>query len=278
MIHLSGGVLTKYPNGTTDPKARYEEDSKVQQAVKALREWFNEKGEDGIAYTRQLAVIHEDQFFHWITYHAIQYLHEEGFLMRHHRKWGPKKSLDFYYTEQTKYRKRKEDNIFEIVRTLRDNSHSIGGRGEEVVEMTMGRIRGMNFIGKEVKSYKDREWSKTGEDLDFIYEHNGNGIGIEVKNRLSYPDPSTVQSTIKICKYLGLKPVFIARMIPYPRQKELNKHKGFALRFKQLILPNHLKDLDESIDNYMDLPVHTGLTLPGRSKEIFIENFLERIE
>lgn len=151
---------------------------------------------------------------------------KKGFLMKHHRKWGPNFSLDFYYTDQTKYRKRKEDHIFEIIKNLKDNSKSIGDRGEEVVEMTMGRIRDMEFIGKEVNTYEGREWSETDEDLHFIYEYNGTGIGIEVKNRLPYPDRSTVESTIKICDELGLRPVFIARMIPYPRQKELNSNEG----------------------------------------------------
>lgn len=269
--------MSRYPDEKTNIEKRYKDDSYVQQAVEDLKEWFNDNREERIGYMRQLAVIFEDDYYHWITYNAIKYLHKQGFLKKDQRKWGKDKSLNIFYTPEIKYKSRKEKKIINIVQTLDENSREIGDTGEYVVERTLGRMTNMDWVGKETRSYDGKEWTDTDENLDLIYEYNDVGIGIEVKNRLSYPEKQTILNKIKICNHLGLKPVFICRMMPYERQNILNKQDGFGLRFKRLILPNHLTGFENDLRDIMHIPASSDDVLDEKAVKVFKDHFISEL-
>ncbi len=52
-------------------------------------------------------------------------------------------------------------------------------------------------------------------DLDFIvFCHDVGFIDVEVKNKLDYPELKDVDDFLDLVNYLGLKPLFVARMMP----------------------------------------------------------------
>ncbi len=268
--------MPKFPTSSTDPEERYEEDEEVRKASQNIKEWYQDKEEDGIAYTRQLSVLFEKQHYHWITYNAIRYLHdEEGFLKKDQRRWGPNRSVNFYYTDQIKYKDRKKTKLFNAIKLLDENSEEIGNCGEDVVERSFNRIRSMEFIGKETQRYNGKEWGETGEDLDFIFEYDGVGVGVEVKNRLPYPKKSTIQSKAQICEYLGLKPVFVVRFFPWHWKDILTSRDGFFLAFEDLLVPHYLEELQESLDDMDGLSISNDITLPQDDRDRFKEQYLE---
>jgi len=63
--------------------------------------------------------------------------------------------------------------------------------------------------GRNARSYGGKEWTRTGHNLDFIFERDDVAYGVEVKNTLGYMDQEALQTKIEMCKWLGIKPVFV---------------------------------------------------------------------
>jgi len=59
----------------------------------------------------------------------------------------------------------------------------------------------------------------------------------------------------RICLHLGLKPVFVVRMIPKSWIKELNDADGFALILKYQLYPWTHKELAKKVSSKLNLPV-----------------------
>lgn len=59
-------------------------DAKEAEAAAKLEQLF-EKNKQAVYFSRQLEVIHEEQWFHWITNRALGQLEESGLIRREER-------------------------------------------------------------------------------------------------------------------------------------------------------------------------------------------------
>jgi hypothetical protein len=94
--------------------------------------------------------------------------------------------------------------------------------------------------GRNTQSYGGKDWTKSGHNLDFIFVRDDIAYGVEVKNALGYMEQEDLRTKIEMCGWLGIKPVFVARMLPRTWINEVIESGGFALILKyQLYLWTH---------------------------------------
>lgn len=88
-----------------------------------------------------------------------------------------------------------------------------------------------------MRAFNGKEWTSTSHNLDRLFERDGASYGVEVKNTLGYIDRREFAIKLKMCDYLGLVPVFVARMMPANYLNEVNQAGGFCLLLKYQIYP-----------------------------------------
>ena len=69
-------------------------------------------------------------------------------------------------------------------------------------------------VARKVRAYAGKTWTDTGHDLDRVFERDGIAYGAEIKNTLPYIPRYELEVKMKMCKHLGLRPLFIVRMAP----------------------------------------------------------------
>ena len=99
--------------------------------------------------------------------------------------------------------------------------------------------------------------TETGHDLDFIFEKDGVGYGVEVKNTLGYLDVDEFVTKIRLARHIGLKPVFAVRFLPKTWAEALIQSGGYAMIMKYQFYPLTHKELANQIRDSLGLPVDT---------------------
>jgi hypothetical protein len=133
---------------------------------------------------------------------------------------------------------------------------TLGMQGEHLVLAAFARKQYV-LLSEESNAYQGKKWTDTGHDLDFVFEKNGVGFGIEVKNTLGYMDVDEFVTKIRMSRHLGLKPVFAVRFIPKTWAEALIQSGGYAMIMKYQFYPWTHKDLAGQIRNGLHLPVDT---------------------
>lgn len=154
------------------------------------------------------------------------------------------------------------------IEVVRELSAGVGGQqllpivnvdqfhGIEILEWPV-RIAKSRFLmtGQSTREHGEKKWTQTEHNLDFIFERDKRAYGIEVKNMLGYMDYKEFKIKIKICRELGILPVFVARMLPKVWVNELWRQGGFALILKWQLYPLAHKDLAKRVASELGLPV-----------------------
>lgn len=100
----------------------------------------------------------------------------------------------------------------------------------------------VNFIpvARNVNQYEGRQWTETGENLDRIFVRDGIAYGTEIKNTLDYIPRKEFHSKLKMCKVLGLRPLFIFRYAPksYIWETIQAQAGGYCLIFQNQLYPH----------------------------------------
>ena len=130
---------------------------------------------------------------------------------------------------------------------------AIGLQGEYLVLEGFARQQFV-LVGRETRSYRDRVWTATEHDLDFIFERDGIAYGVEVKNTLGYMDHDELQTKIRLCLYLGIRPLFAVRMLPKTWANEVIRSGGFALILKCQLYPFAHRQLAQRVRQEFGLP------------------------
>lgn len=109
--------------------------------------------------------------------------------------------------------------------------------------------------GRNVRQYGGRTWTETEQNLDFIFERDGKGYGVEVKNTLPYMKYEEFRSKQRLCQFLGLRPIFAVRMMPKTWIFELNQAGGYGMILKYQLYPWTHKALARRVAEELGLPV-----------------------
>jgi hypothetical protein len=156
---------------------------------------------------------------------ALRRLVQEGRLHIETRALSTGSEIKFLWHRNYRFYKRAADEVFKLVDwyATAATDGALGMQGEHLMLAAFARQRFL-LLGEEANGYGDKVWTTTGHDLDFIFERDGTGYGIEVKNTLGYLDIGEFLTKIKLARHIGLDPTVVSpaaisiREIEWPRK------------------------------------------------------------
>ena len=237
-----------------DYEPEYEPDEYEISATERLGKFFK-KYKNSVFVTKQLQVLFESHYFHWVTYRALCNLEENVGLLKRttHKFHGIEAEVRFH--RSNRYHIRKSKKLMELVKAYSnvDISWACGLEANKLFYIALSE-RDFKYHGKDINKFKRRKWTQTKHDLDYILERDNISYGIEIKNTFDYIDNEEMKIKIEMCKHLGIKPLFIMRWAPKSYMNEILKAGGFGLLFETKIFPLALKALVEKRNNEQYLP------------------------
>jgi len=253
-----------------DPE-EFPDDEAELEAIDVLGEFF-EQNRERVFYSRQLYVLHEDRFFHWVTGRAVRDLVRQGVVKTENRPLAHGGEIHLYWHKSFRYYKRSATSLLALVHEYATSTFGelLGERGETLVHLGFSSNQFV-MLGRNTREYGEKEYTATKHDLDFIFERDGRAYGVEVKNTLTYPDYDEFRIKTGIATHLGITPVFVARMLPRTWIHELNQEAGgFALILKWQLYPLSHKDLAKRVKEELGLSVDAPRVLAEQTMRRFI--------
>lgn len=232
-----------------------ERDPKVDEAKPILLQFFSEHPTE-VFYERQLQVIWEKKFFHWITADALHELLAERKVESEIIPLYDQVRIRFYWSPSNRYWKRKAARIKDLVLQYSDNNFltALGIHGETMFDVALPRV-GFMPVAINAREYRGRAWSKTSHTLDRILLRDQIAYGVEVKNTLDYIPHDELKTKLEMCETLQLRPLFIMRMAPKNYIWEVAQLGGFTLIFQYRLYPHGYKELAKQVKSELGLPV-----------------------
>jgi hypothetical protein len=256
------------------PKQHKSEDGYRKRAVEMLATFFDANREQ-VFYSRQLEVMNERLFYHWITNAAVHEVRDRGLieveesegvmLLRH-------KSYRFF--------RRRAREVLDLIGEYRREEvvKAVGDRGEQLVLEGFAKHQ---FVqrGRNACEVNGKVWTMTGHNLDFIFERDGIGYGVEVKNVLGYSDlKQEIGTKIELCRTLGIRPVVVARYLPKVWMNDLFKADGFGMLYDVQLYPPLLRAQAERLRSELQLPVEVAGALPDGCMKRFMDWHEENLD
>lgn len=282
-IHESRDLGSEFEDFYEPGEITYEElghppDPKTQQAKKLIIERLGQEPKR-VYFQRQLEVIYEKKFFHWVTDRAIRELQEEG-----------KISVNFYpipvgihrdavkiiTSRSNRFYKREATRIIELITGYSHPSvtQDIGLWGQELFKVAYGRY-GFQLIAEDTNEFQGRRWLESDKNIDFIVEKKGRYFGCEVKNTLGYMDKREWTEKLRMCKFFGVIPVFILRYSPTVWNYEIYKKGGLVQLFEAQVFSPGRRELVNQLRDELELPAMVSRKIPDSIMERF-EKLLEK--
>jgi len=253
-----------------DAKAEESQDPKQALALASVEKLIKQNPEK-VFFSRQIEVQNEREFFHWITNRAIREL--EGSLIQSElRPLRTGGSIKLLWNKSHRYYKRDATDVVKLVEEYADpNMGAALGRYGELMVLEGFAKKKFLLTGQGTAEHAGKKWTRTGHNLDFIFERDGRAYGIEVKNILPYMRQDEFRIKIEICREIGVIPVFAVRMLPKTWINELVQKGGFALIMKWQLYPFTHKDLARRVAKEFGLPVDA----PQALQEGTVARFLD---
>ena len=233
--------------------------------------FFDERRQQ-VFFSRQIEVLYEDTYFHWITNRALRNLIETGNLQTEQRRLASGSTVKLMWHRSYRYYKRSAADVVKLVEAYADPDigAELGLHGERMVLEGFAEAQ---FImrGRNTNIFQEKMWTESRHDLDFIFEKDGITYGVEVKNTLRYMDYEEFQIKIRLCQQLGIKLLFVVRMIPRTWVRELVQTGGFALILKYQLYPSAYKPLARQVSQELQLPVDAPRKLAEGTMQRFLQ-------
>jgi hypothetical protein len=213
---------------------------------------------NSVFYKKQLQVIFEDKYPHDITGKAINELISDGFLRENPVAFGDNMHTIFVYNRRNiRYIAMAVKEKIKIMEKFSDDEVNDGaGKYAEYLFLHMFNKYQFNIIGRHTNSIKNKIWTESDRNLDFIIQKEGISYGVEVKNRFDYMEQNEFEEKLEICQYLGLLPMFPIRCPSDQQYAQMQMCNGLALKFKTRIFPPGFQNLVTDIWNNFRLPVN----------------------
>lgn len=251
-----------HPEIEDDEPAR-PRDPVVDRAKDALRAHFRDNATN-VFYQQQLAVLIEDEFFHWITVSALKELTGEGRLLVEEVPMpAGTYPLRVYRVPSHRNWRRQAYRLVEQVAhySSPEFARAVGRQGELMFDAALPRF-GFVPRARDVREWQGRRWEQTEHDLDRVFEADGRFYGVEIKNTLKYIPRTELQIKLAMCRFLGLRPLFVMRFAPKVYTYDIYRAGGFSLLFKDQLYPFGNETLAEQVRAELRLPVHCPAAVP----------------
>ena len=222
----------------------------------------------------------ESWYHPWKVNDTIKKMERDGILrsMEMNTKYAGK--IIFYFPAKimTNYTEEKKivDKIKRTTGYIDKYSHPKvrSALGRHLHALVKNELRAQDFkiVGENTSTYKEKEWNETRHDIDLLAEHKEKqlAVGVEVKNELDIMDKSELSIKIKLCKRLGLTPVFACRWLE-PYRKEIINNGGFLWQFKTQMYPIGFEALVKSVKQRFGFPVIVATEIPKKPVKEFEE-------
>jgi hypothetical protein len=245
-----------------------------EEKVRARLFTHFEDNPESVFYSRQLEVMFEGEFFHWVTNRALRRLVDEGRIRTETRQLSTGSGIKLLWHRNYRFYRRSAEEVFRLVDryTAAASDGALGMQGEHLVLAAFARQKFV-LIAEEANSYGDKVWEETGHDLDFIFERDGTAYGIEVKNTLGYLDIGELITKIKLARHIGLTPVFAVRAMPRTWVHALIQAGGYAMIMGFQFYPWTHKEIADTIRVNLGLPVDTPKKIEQGTMQRF-ENWI----
>lgn len=227
-------------------------------------------GPDSPYHRKQLEVLFESKYMHWVTDRAVHSLIDEGFL-REKAIQLPTFEVRFVYRRNLRYVSRAIRDRASIIRMYSNQSVSTAtGEQAEFWFHYLSKGNSFRIIARNAKEYRGILWTKTDHNLDFIVEKDDIAYGIEVKNTFPYMENDEFEIKLEMCKCFGIIPLFALRAAPYSQIESVKNQNGLILIFRSKIFPPGYQQLVKNIWNFMRLPVSIWKDIPPRLEQILL--------
>ncbi len=241
-------------------------DSFVDAAREEILKLFASQPE-GVFYERQLQVLLEKRFFHWITARAANQLVEERKIRS---EWlplivyGERTRARFFFSTQRRYWTRTAKEIGRLISAYSNPAvtAATGSQAEMLFDAALARA-GFTIEAIGTREYQGRKWEETNHNLDRIYVRDGFAYGAEIKNKLGYMEGEELFRKLRISRHLGITPLFIARMLPKSWIYEVWKQGGFSLIYEAQVYPFGMELFVEELKEKLGLPVACPKSIPS---------------
>ena len=189
-----------------------------------------EDNPETVFYSRQLEVLYEREYFHWVTNRALRRLVEEGRVLSETRRLDLGSEIKLLWNRRYRFYKRSSAEVFDLVNRYSSSASdgTLGLQGEHLVLAAFVRAQHV-LTGEVTREHAGRHWEETEHNLDFIFERDSISYGIEVKNTLGYLGIEEFVTKVRLCLHLGLKPVFAVRALPRTWADALISAGGYAM-------------------------------------------------
>ena len=261
---------------TGDASEQPRRDKYIDRAKEQLLIFF-EANSESLFYQRQLLVMFEDDFFHWITTRALTELVSEQKLSSETELLPqgtatPSGFITLYRANSYRYWKREAAEIAKLVAAFSspDFTSALGSHGELMFDAALPTV-GFLPRGRNIQAYNGFNWNESRHDLDRVFERDGIAYGTEIKNKLGYIEKQELDIKLKMCRMLKLRPLFIMRMAPKSYIDLIRQSGGFALIFKFQLYPLGQKALADEVRTRLRLPTDT----PSRVADGTVQRFLK---
>ncbi len=114
---------------------------------------------------------------------------------------------------------------------------------------------GFRIIKRKVKEVDDKRWIETNHDLDRLIMRDRVFYGVEIKNQLGYIDQTEFQTKLAMCQYFGVRPMFIARMMPKSYIYQVVQAGGFSMIIGEQCYPLLADKMAKRVRDRLQLPV-----------------------
>lgn len=245
-------------------------DPRVEEAEQTLIGFFA-KHPDETYYEGQLKVLFEDVYFHWVTTRALRQLVAKSKLATDLLSAKPF-PIRFYRSPRHRYWRRQAKEIAALIEEFSQPSftHALGFQGEMMFDAALPK-GGFLPLDKDVRSFGGKEWTETGHDLDRCVTRDGIHYGVEIKNTLPYFPREELTVKLQMCAFLGLRPLFIARMHPKSYIEEIRQHGGYGLVFKYQLYPHGSGPFAERVRSRLGLPVDAPRAIADGTIQRFLK-------
>ncbi len=228
---------------------------------------------DSVYHLSQLEVLFEDKHFHFRTDPAIRELREERFLSSEEVNVSGSRAIIVWRSNVRYVRRKINDHLELMARYANDvTSSATGDYAETLTLLGLSRLQ-LSLVSRNTRAYKGKEWTATNDNLDFIFEKDNIGYGVEVKNTFDYIPQDELGVKLKICKFLGISPLFVVRTRHSGQWEEVKQQGGLIYMFKSKIFPPGYDTLVAQLWRDMRLPVKIMNDWPPQFYKI-IGNFI----
>ena len=219
-----------------EPPEEQPRDPATDVAVARLRKFFAESPAR-LFYSTQIVTALEREHFHWITGRALLELANNKEIQRSSVTivGSP---VNFYAHPKHRYWQRERNELVELLTQIfnPDFAQAIGRHGELMFDAALGRA-GFRAKGQNVNAFNGKIWQESNHNLDRIYVRDGVAYGAEIKNTQNYIEKEELEIKIRLCKHLGVIPLFIMRFAPKSYMFQIIQSGGFGLLFEEQMYP-----------------------------------------